>query len=145
MSSDLARSIKRLRSTSNKLNSLTDQANESVQQVENFLAHECRIGLPAFIHVRDLDDFGHDSEFLEYRKLGNRFRIAVVRTTNQGDDEVSVRAWSECNRDTKHSTIKFLPKLLDKISEEMNKAIESSQEDIVSVSSAINAAIESEE
>ena len=118
MSNDISASLKTLRSAASHLNKLTDQANSSVELVESFLSHECRIGAHAFVQV---DDEGGDiTQYLEYRKIGSRYRIAVVYADEAGED-VKVTPWSDCSRDDKLETIKKLPELLVELLSKLNE------------------------
>ncbi|MEW6330816.1 MAG: hypothetical protein AB1560_05075 [Pseudomonadota bacterium] len=124
MSNDLSSSLEALRSTASRLNTLTNQANESVRLVEQFLSQECSIGIYAFVLVREISP--DLSLYLEYRKVGTRFRIAVVEGDPIGEQE-RITPWSDCNRDTKLETITKLPELINTITQKLNEEIEKAE------------------
>lgn len=119
MSTNLSASIKKLRTASSTLNQLSDSTNETVRVIEETLRDEFRIGTPAFVKVRQEEDF---RIFLEYRKIGSQFRIAVV-WLNEYEEE-SVKPWSDCTRSIKIETIKFLPALIAELTKKIDSQIE---------------------
>lgn len=84
--------------------------------VEQFLNTECSIGIEASVS----DDSSENStnyERLEYTRLGQRFRIAVVRRNENGNEEYT--PWSDCPRDVKLRSFSKLPELLASIAEKV--------------------------
>ena len=117
MSNDISASLKTLRSAASHLNKLTDQANDSVQLVEAFLSQQCRIGTHASVKVSE--DVLVD-QYLEYRRIGSRYRIAVVDYYEATGEEKET-PWSDCSREVKLETIKKLPDLLAELLNNLNK------------------------
>jgi len=108
MPDGLSVSLDKLRKSAEKLNAITEVANQTVQSVEAFLAG-LSIGVDGDANVWTDDESDYQC-FLSYRRLNGRFRIAVVHGTCP-EDEV-VRAWAECNREEKLETIVKIPELV---------------------------------
>lgn len=123
MADSLAEAVNKLRHSSARLNQLTDEANMIVKEVENFLNKECSVGVFARVVVSTMEVA---EQSLQYRRVGSRYRIAVVWVTEGGDPDdpdISVRPWSECPRDEKLETIKSLPSLIVEIAKNLDKKI----------------------
>jgi hypothetical protein len=111
----LPASLARLRKSVAELNQISDRTAAAVREIENFLA-ECGIGVHVYVKVCD---YGHDEPdgaiFLEYRKIGQKFRIAIVWHDAQNPNDEGVKAWSDCSREDKQLTIVKLPELMEAI------------------------------
>lgn len=110
-----------LRSQSPRLNKITDLANETVREIEAFLNDECSIGVTAVVKMQG-DPEGPEGTYLEYRRVGPRFRIAIVESDDDGRD-TSVKAWADCPRAVKLDTFKLLPQLMTSIAQRVEKQI----------------------
>ena len=116
MANDLSVAIERLRTSTQRLNAICDEAAQTIKDVEAFL-EESRVGVTASVFIRN-GAYSPDADSpdwvdqLEYRRLDSgKFRIAIVRsdvTHPPGPDEV--RAWSECTRDEKLDSFEKLPR-----------------------------------
>ncbi len=113
-------SVDALAKLSKQLNRITDEANETVRRVEQFL-EDCSLGLVVSVHCEDLDEGDEDgltcSTFLEYRRypiVGGKFRI-VVNMKDPDSTNIGFRPWSDSDRDTKLGTFAYLPELLMKL------------------------------
>lgn len=120
MSDDLTASLKTLRNAASSLNKLTDQANKSVQLIENFLSNEYHIGTDAFVRVKGVIGYG---PLLGYRKISARYRIVVGYGDGKPDPKTVV-PWSDCSRDIKLETIKKLPDLISRMSGILEQGVE---------------------
>jgi hypothetical protein len=126
-----------LRNLSTRLNTITDRANESVREVEKFLNEECSIGIKAHIKIRDIAD-GVPEANLEYRRVGSRYRIAVVEINEQGQD-TKVKPWTDCSRNDKLSSFEFLPELLANIASSVEESLQEAETTARKVADAIAA------
>jgi hypothetical protein len=134
---NLAESIQSLRNSTPRLNSLTDLANNTVQEVEVFLNEECSVGIPACVKVDgDLDSSA--GTYLEYRRIGPRFRIAIVESDPDGAD-VSVKPWSDSSRADKLQAFQLLPELLALIAEKVEQEIQKTESAAQSIASILSA------
>lgn len=129
----LSEAFEHLRSSTERLNQVTDAAALTIREVEAFL-ESVGVGLYAQVHIKTLSAPGDDEAdrvyvTLEYRRVqGGKFRIAVAVGTDEAftyDDE-AVRPWSECSRDEKLEAFEKLPELLialaDAVKERTTKA-----------------------
>lgn len=132
----LPKAIERLRDSSTLLNRVTDEAANLIKQVEHFLNHECSLGIPASVEI---DSRGTWCEWLEYRRVGPYFRIAVVMgDVEEGPENFSIKPWSECSRKVKLDSIDKIPELINKISENVDEKLAKSQNTIASLSKLLN-------
>jgi Lon protease-like protein len=129
--------VESLRTLSPRLNSITDFANDLVREVEEFLNEECSIGISATVSVARTSD-GPEGLYLEYRRVGPRFRVAVVLTDDEGND-ISVKPWSDSSRTDKLGTLPFLPKLLTEIAEEAEGQVARAEKAAQTVASTLAA------
>jgi hypothetical protein len=114
MADELATSIERLRTSTRRLNVITDEIAKQIKQVESIL-EEAGVGIYARTLVKESED--GSSMFLEYDRLGQgKFRIGVCWGTLDEDcglREHSSCAWSECSREVKLESFVKLPELLN--------------------------------
>jgi len=134
MANRLAEAIGRLHSSSARLNQLTDEANTTVKEVEDFLNKECSAGIFASVIVSETD-FG--SESLEYRRVGQRYRIAIVWREFDNEMDPAVKPWSECSRDEKIETIERLPALIIEVAKRLDEKILDAEKAVVAVSQVL--------
>jgi hypothetical protein len=136
----LREAVESLRNLTPRLNAVTDLANETVRNVENFLNDQLSLGIPACVLVSAEDDDDDDDDpagtYLEYRRVGPRFRIAVVVTDSLGRD-ATIKAWSDCSRTEKLSTFKKLPELLTKLATQVAEDILNAEQAAKEVDSLI--------
>ena len=144
MDDSLSKSLNKLRHSSKRLNQLTDQANQTIREVETFL-DECSLGITGSVLVGREKEINGDNylTYLEYRRVGSRYRIAIVdRVSSLNDDfepsEQNVKPWSDAPRDEKLETIKKLPDLLKEMGELLEGKIESAEIGLGEVSEAIH-------
>ncbi len=141
MADNLATSIQDLRSASSQLNAITDEAARTVLKVEDFLNNECSVGIPAAVEISSETDDVHGnthSTYLEYRRVGQRFRIAIVHFDDLPETE-SVKAWSDSPRDEKLDAFKKLPDLIIKIAVKLQERISEVQESVDTVNVTVTA------
>jgi hypothetical protein len=109
--------MQKIREATSTLNRISDEAAIAVQSAEAFLA-ECGVGIVAKVEVT-LPPANADSEPRSTRvdllydpRYSGKPRIIV----SEGDDRNDVtKPWAEWDRTTKLVTVKSLPKLLDRI------------------------------
>jgi hypothetical protein len=130
--------IEALRAVSPRLNSITDLANETVRDVERFLNEECSIGIPASLKIDEDVERGIVT-FLEYRRVGPRFRIAVVVIREDGEEELFAKPWADCARDEKLKSFNFLPELLAAIAFLAHKQINPVESTTKAIAAAVAA------
>lgn len=126
---ELASAVGRLRTSTARLNSLTDKVADLVREVEDFLNVECSVGITASVKIEeDGDENGSWWEYLEYDRCGDRFRI-IVRSGHDydGPAEDSEKPWVECSRETKLKAAEKLPQLLIAIADAVDEKIETAQ------------------
>ncbi len=137
MSDALSSAVSKLRASSARLNQLTDEAAATVKEVEEFLGQECSIGISTSLQVQKAAEPGDDDVYLEYRRIGSRFRIAYVRCPYDGTQTEHVKPWSDCSRNVKLQIIKKLPDLLAAIAKKVDDRIEEAEKTMESVSQVL--------
>lgn len=137
MNDELSASIEKLRETSTRLNQLTDEANYTVQALERFLSDECSIGVFASVIVKSGGSGSEyaGSQYLEYRRVGSKYRIAVVWGDESQDE--AVKPWSDCSRDVKLESVQMLPELLLALSRNVDQQVEAAEKATESVSQVL--------
>jgi hypothetical protein len=124
MADELSLAIERLRTSTQRLNKITDEIAKHVKQVELFL-EEVGVGISARTLIKNLPD--ETPMFLEYRYLpSGKFRIAVVWTTLTEEGEYcdhGERAWSECSREVKLESFVKLPELLNELIKSVDQQV----------------------
>ena len=125
---DLPDAVQSLRSISPRLNAITDRANETVRDVEQFLNDECSIGLPAFtvISFDNGDEEDYAGTYLGYVRVGPKYRIAVATLDNASNIQ-SVKPWTDCSREEKLESFGKLPDLLARIAERAEEQIQTAE------------------
>lgn len=143
MSSDLSASIQKLRESSSKLNDLTDQANQTIQMVEDLLRNELRISSSATTAASNrtpnnvLAAIGNIySTELSYNKFHDKFRICVIYRDQA--NKMYTKPWLECSRDLKLESIRRLPELLELILDGINKHIDAAEQALSNVSGLLD-------
>ena len=129
--------LKKLKQNADTLNAITDSASASVKYIEEFLSKECSIGFHSFVCVKQPDEESAESIFIEYRRIGTKYRIAIVESDALEPDEEYVRAWSDCPRNLKIQTIEKLPELIDKITEQVESEIVSANDAMQTVNNVL--------
>lgn len=139
MADSLSNAAGKLRESAARLNRLTDEAGVMVKRVEEFLGEECSVGIRAFVNIRQGSESGEESQWLEYRRVGSRFRIAVVWGCNDdpGPENEIVKPWSDCSREDKLATIKKLPDLISEVAKKLDRNIAEAETTMKSVSNAL--------
>ena len=145
MSDALSSAVSKLRTSSARLNQLTDDAAATVKQVEEFLGQECSIGIPAFVQIREATKPGELEEYFEYRHMGSGFRFVYVTSPFNSPDDEHVAMWSNCGRDVKLETIKRLPDLLAEIAKKVDDRIVEAEKTMESVSQVLHSLIGKED
>ncbi len=151
MDDSLSKSLNKLRNSSKRLNQLTDQANQTIREVETFL-EECSLGVNGSVLVSRGKEINGDNSlrYLEYRRVGSRYRIAIVDRVSSLDDdfeasEQNVKPWSDASRDEKLESIKKLPDLLKEMGDLLEGKIESAEKGLGEVSAALHELSEKED
>lgn len=118
----------KLKQNADILNSITNTASDSVKSIEEFLSKECSIGFHSFVSVRTADEESPEAVYLEYRRIGSKYRIAVIEINAIEPDREHVRAWSDCPRNLKIETIGKLPDLIAEITKQVELEIVSAND-----------------
>jgi len=79
-----------------------------------------------------------ESIYLEYRRIGTKYRIAVVVVSEQEPDQEYARAWSDCSRNLKIESIEKLPDLIDKIIKQVELEVASANEAMQTVNNVLS-------
>src|SRR5438067_10713910 len=101
MTDDLSVAIERLRTSTQRLNDITDAAARVVKDVETLL-EEARVGVSAHVFVKETHEPGEAIKhlYLEYCRINNgKFRISVTTNDNEGLEMFDCRPWAESSRD----------------------------------------------
>jgi hypothetical protein len=138
MADELSATFERLRTSTQRLNNITDLAAQAIKDVEWFL-EESGVGMTAsaLIHYTGHPDAEPEGWVnLEYRRVpGGKFRIAVVRVRNRErePEEESVRPWPECTREEKLESFQQLPALLAALTERIEERVAAAEKIIAEV------------
>jgi hypothetical protein len=133
MADDLSVAFERLRTSTQRLNALTDTAAQLIRDVEGFL-EDCHVGVSATISLgygaagpdADAPDW---EDLLSYRRLGSgKFRLVLIRKFCDPSEVPSVRSWSECSRDEKIESLAKLPELLVELSNRVNEKTDKAEQ-----------------
>lgn len=156
MSSDLSSALNDLAQSSQRLNSLTDQATNTIHQVEGLLS-TFSIGLDVSVPFGGMQEKAvrrapegdaklssaalrfsqqvsaalfNDQRSLEYRKVGKdkRFRIVVKDFNND------IISWDELSRDLKIQAVTALPGLIYTIADQVQSRIKQAESALDEVS-----------
>lgn len=144
MSKKIPQAIDELRSSSARLNKLTNEAVVVIKRVEDFLNKECSVGARASVLVSEHD---HDdeqvieSQYLAYCRIGSRYRIAVVWVVSDDPDSRTEKPWSDCTRDDKIETLEKLPDLITEISKKLASKIKLAEKSLATASEVANALV----
>ncbi|HYH65480.1 MAG TPA: hypothetical protein VD866_12360 [Urbifossiella sp.] len=133
----LKSSIDAIRANASQLNALTDHAGHVVQKVEEFLNEQCSVGVPAYVQFRG-DGEDPEGTYLAYRRVGPRYRIAIVEVDDRGDD-TEHKAWSDSPRDLKLESFSKLPTLLAQVADRVKTMIDNTKESIKQVEESLRA------
>lgn len=134
----------KLKQNADTLNAITDSASASVKSIEEFLSKECSIGFHSYVLVRDADEDSQEIIYLEYRRIGTKYRIAIVEADVLDPERELARAWSDCPRNLKIETIEKLPDLIDKITEQVESEIVSANDAMQTVNNVLKSLIGNE-
>lgn len=120
---ELREAVESLRSLAPRLNKITDEANEIVRSVEQFLNEECSVGISAHFRYKDFEGTTDGGVFLEYRRVGQKYRIAIVEADDNYRD-TSVKPWADSSRQDKLESFPYLPELLRHIAEKVSEQVQ---------------------
>lgn len=118
----LSSALRNLRESSKSLNSLTEDATQTVRDVEGFLRDECSIGIRTSIPIGIKDNV---RMFMAYRKFNSQWRITLQFGAD--DDDPEFRPWTDCSRDNKLWSIEHLPSLIKAIDGEVDSRIDAAE------------------
>ncbi len=138
MSTSLPKSIDHIKDAASRLNAITDAASVTVRELENFLNEVCSIGIHAWVKVReDADQHVTSTQYLEYRRVGQRYRIAVVWGNDVDPEHENVKPWSDCSRDEKLETVALLPELIEVVAKKVDEKIRDAESASLAVSNVL--------
>src|SRR5262245_7208702 len=124
MPDDLSVAIETLRTSTQKLNEICDNAATVIRDVETFL-DESHVGISAHVDVKKIQgEDGSTWVTLSYdRHSTGKFRILVntIPSWAQEQDDVKVRPWAECSRDDKLDSLEKLPALLVELAKQIEE------------------------
>jgi hypothetical protein len=146
MPDDLSVAVERLRTSTQRLNTLADAAGQLIKSVEDFL-EESHVGVTASVnlgYIPDPDDEETPESItrLAYRRVkSGKFRIALVEVSrySQSDDDHVVRPWAECSRDEKIDGLRKLPELLVELANRVNEKTDQAERAMAAISSLLPA------
>jgi hypothetical protein len=140
MADDLSSAAGALRRSSERLNTITDEAAETVRAVEDFLNEQCSLGVFAKVIIWHAYEPWDDNLYLAYQRSGSRYRIVLRWEPAQATDpeDFTTKPWSECTRDQKLETFAKLPDLLAELSKVVDRRIADARKTMKSVSQALS-------
>ncbi|MBL4634925.1 MAG: hypothetical protein JKY56_13720 [Kofleriaceae bacterium] len=107
-------------STKEKLNSLDDSVSATIKSIEKALMN---LKLGFRISAKQAINESDAVEYLEFQKWGNEWRLTYA-TSHEVFDDYSVKALSDCNRDTRARTLtELLPQLVLNVSKSLQDRI----------------------
>lgn len=138
---DLSVAIERLRTSTQRLNTICDAAAQTIRDVEAFL-EESRVGIWTSVLVRspDPDDDDGVRVTLEYcRHHSGKHRILLVSTSRwaQETGDVSARPWAECSRDEKIESLQVLPDLLVSLANRVEERTQKAEQAVTALSALL--------
>ena len=142
MADDLSVAVERLRTSTQRLNTICDGAGQLIRDAEAFL-EECQVGVETWVEVRRVDVTGdghYDLTGLGYLRLGGKFRIAVVNEPHfsSGPEDCHVKAWAESSRDDKLDTLEKLPELLVELAKQVDARTVKAEQAMATVNSLLS-------
>jgi hypothetical protein len=140
---ELKKAMAELRDSTKRLNAITDEANNVVRDVEEFLNKECGVGVCASVVVstREIEKHGITLfTSLSYCRVNGKFRIAVENGSDD-DPETEAKAWAECTREEKLLTLPKLPVLIQEIASIVSASVESAQRVVTTVTASMAAVL----
>ena len=153
MTEELSEAIEQIRKLSPKLNTVTDQADAVLVQIEKFLNEECSIGIPGEVCISDTPvestDGGEErwcSKSLVYERVEGRYRTAIKSVTCTRDHDGDIREepddvipWPRCPRNEKLAAFNSLPSLLQDIAKKATAAVKNTEKATATLESIVNA------
>lgn len=133
---NLREAVESLRKLTPRLNDVTNLANETVRKVEAFLNDQLSVGVEALVKVKSNPE-DYEATYLEYRRVGGKFRIAVCNTDPDGV-ESGLKPWSDCTRDVKLETFAKLPELLINVAHQVQQEISKTEAAALEVADSIS-------
>lgn len=145
MANAINASLSKISDGVSRLNQTTDDIAAKVKEVEEYLQH-LNVGVHAeFLYSEEncREDGTVFTSSLAYTRCSNgEFRIAVIQGEAVHVDFIT-KPWAECSRHVKIESAKYLPDLLGKIADEVNKGI-SVAEDTKRVATDVASALSSD-
>ncbi len=135
--------LAKLKDSADELNSITDQTADMVRDIEEYLSIECSIGFDLSI-VFENKPGGTTKKSLEYRRIGQNYRIAVCVESIYAASSMKSKAWSDCNRDLKIKSIQHLPDLIEAITKKVEDDISRAEESATTVADVFKSLIGNE-
>jgi hypothetical protein len=123
-----------LRGATQELNQLTDRGNELVRAVETELERQS-IGISTQILIEE-DEESEYFFLIGYVYVDGKLRLSLIWGSRNEEDSLA-RPWVECNRDDKLRSLEFLPALLVKLADEVQRRVVTAKSAIESVESAM--------
>lgn len=143
MADDLSVAMERLRTSTQRLNKICDDAAQTVRDTEAFL-EEMQIGIKTYIPIEKIYD--NDTEELVqsvnfgYDKYTNgkfRFTISHVNEWTGNTNDMSVTAWSEASRELKLQSYEKLPELLIEIAKNVDDRVAKAERVVTEVTAQL--------
>jgi hypothetical protein len=143
MADDLSVAFERLRTSTSRLNALTDVAAQTIRDTEAYL-EELHVGVAAWVPVvtvwdeKDVRDRCEIS--LQYiRPDEKKFRVVVefasfTEDFHHGDE---VKPWAECTREHKLRTFEKLPDLLVEIARKVDEQVSKAEQTVAEVAAKL--------
>ena len=143
MSESLSKALSKVQHSATRLNQLTDQANNTVREVENFLNDKCKVGIPAYIDISKSDDLAGNITGLQYFEVGIRYRISIVSGPKGGSRRA--KPWSDCSREEKLETIGKIPDLIAELGKRIDEKILKAEKGLDEIAEVLQAFSERED
>lgn len=144
MPDDLSVAVERLRTSTQRLNAVSDAAAKTVRDTEAFL-EQLGVGVCASVLVKYATPSGAPDEYDEVVSLAYaryktaKFRIVLTYTPAgaQRPSDDTIRAWAECSRDDKLDSFEKLPDLLIELAKKVDERTAKAEQTIATVNSLI--------
>ncbi|HJZ57715.1 MAG TPA: hypothetical protein VKE74_22340 [Gemmataceae bacterium] len=143
MADDLSVAIERLRTSTQRLNTICDTAAQTIRNTEAFLEH-LHVGISAWVKVKAIPEDEEGREVTEVllgyeRHRSGNFRIVVTYTPSwvACRDDVTVRPWSECSRDDKLESFEKLPELLVELAKRVDERTAKAEQTVSAVNTLL--------
>lgn len=139
MADDLSVAVERLRTSSQRLNTASDDAARTVRDVEEFL-EELKVGVSMVVDVEPTKGQSHGAtgqlKLFYHKSTNGRYRV-MVGLVPEDNGDVVLRPWAEASRDEKLRSFSKLPRLLTLLSVLVDEQAEKAEQTVRDVTARL--------